>query len=224
MGIKKFTSYAAITAFLLLFLPAGCSSGGDAISTVDFRDSALAACLRESGYRRLEDVTRLRCEDAGIEELEGIERFYRLAELRLPGNYISDLAPLASLANLRVLDLDLSPVVDLSPISSLTSLETLSLVDGLLKDVTPLASLTALKELDLSDNLIQDAAPLSSLTELRSLDLSINHISKGVAALKTLKKAELINLAGNIHLPDEEVVFLAKALGAKKVNTVPRSM
>ena len=215
--------YSLGAAALSLILFVGCLSALRTPSLAAIRDTALAACIRESGYNSLEEVTKLQCEDYGIEELWGIERFTDLIELQLPGNYISDITPLASLKNLRVLVLDLSPVEDLTPLSSLTRLETLSLEDARLKDISHLSGLTTLWELNLSDNVIQDVAPLKSLTTLRSLDLSINHVKKGVAELVTLKKVVLIDLSGNINLPADELLLLIKELGEKKVKTKPRS-
>ena len=215
--------YSFVTALLSLVILAGCLSALRTPSLAAIADSALAACIRNTGYNSLGAITRLQCEDYGIEELWGIERFTNLTELRLPGNYISDITPLASLTNLRVLDLDLSPVEDLTPLSSLTRIETLSLEDARLKDISHLSGLTTLWELNLSDNVIQDVAPLKSLTSLRSLDLSVNHVKKGVAALVTLKKAVRIDLSGNINLPADELLLLVKELGEKKVKTKPRS-
>ena len=223
MGRKIRLRYGLGAVALSLVLLVGCLSLVGPPSLAAIRDSALAACIRVAGYNRLEDITRLRCEDYGIEELWGIERFTNLTELWLPGNYISDITPIASLINLRILVLDLSPVEELAPLFSLTRLETLSLEDARLKDLSDLSGLTTLWELNLSDNLIQDVAPLKSLTALRSLDLSINHVKIGVAALVTLKKAVRIDLSGNINLPADELLLLVKELGEKTVITKPRS-
>lgn len=223
MGRKIRLPCSLGAAALSLVLLGSCLSAFRTPSLTAIADSALAACIRDAGYNSLEAITRLQCEDYGIEELGGIEQFTNLTELHLPGNYISNLTPLAPLKNLRVLILDLSPVEDLTPLSSLTRIETLSLEDALLKDISHLSGLTALRELNLSDNVIQDVAPLKSLTSLRSLDLSINHVKKGVAALVTLKKAVLIDLSGNINLPADELLLLVKELGEKKVKIYPRS-
>ncbi len=53
-----------------------------------------------------------------IARLDGIERAANLEELRLPGNQVADLAPLAGLGALRVLDLARNQVADVSPLAA----------------------------------------------------------------------------------------------------------
>lgn len=202
---------------LSLAVTAGCATVGGKLSDAGISDSAFAACVHNAGHDRVEDVTRLRCDNYGIEDISGIGRLYNLSELRLSGNYIADIAPIASLKNLRVLNLDFSPVSDLSPLSSLTSLESLSVMEGFVKDLTPLASLTRLTSLDLADNLVIDVTPLSSLNALVTLDLRGNHVKKGVAKLASLKNAKRIVLTRNINVPYDDLGALIKELGTDTV-------
>ena len=215
--IKNRRLYGMSVVLLSLAVTAGCATLGGKLSGAGIGDSALAACVRNSRYDRVEDVTRLKCEDAGIEDISGIGRFYNLKELQLAGNYIAEIAPLASLKNLRVLNLDLSPVIDLSPLASLTSLESLSIMEGFVKHVEPLGKLTRLTNLDLGDNLVIDVTPLSSLTRLVTLDLRGNHVKKGVAKLASLKNAKRIVLTRNINVPYKELGALIKALGTDTI-------
>ena len=217
MNTKIRLRYDLATLLLSLAVTAGCATIGGKLSGAGISDSALAACIRNSHYNRVEDVTRLKCEDAGIEDVSGIERFYNLKELQLAGNYIADIAPLASLKNLRVLNLDLSPVIDLDPLASLTSLESLSIMEGFVKHVEPLAALTELTNLDLGDNLVLDVSPLSSLIRLVTLDLRGNHVKKGVAKLASLKNAKRIVLTRNINVPYDDLGALIKALGTDTI-------
>ena len=53
-----------------------------------------------------------------IARLDGIEHAANLEELRLPGNQVADLAPLAGLGALRVLDLARNQVADVSPLAA----------------------------------------------------------------------------------------------------------
>ena len=217
MNFKNPLRYAIGVMLLSLTIGAGCATVGGAVLDAGIGDSPLAACLRNAGYSSVEDVTRLRCENAGIEDISGIERFYNLSELQLSGNYIADIVPLASLKKLRVLNLDLSPVIDLTPLSSLTSLENLSIMEGFVKDVTALAPLTRLTNLDLGDNLVLDVTPLASLTLLVTLDLRGNHVKKGVAKLASLTNAKRIVLTRNINVPYDDLGALIKALGTDTI-------
>ena len=217
INTKKRLPYVFGVTLLSLGVAAGCATLGGKLSAAGIDDSAFAACVRNSRYDRPEDVTRLKCENKGIENISGIEQFNNLEELLLAGNYIADIAPLASLKNLRVLNLDLSPVIDLHPLASLTSLENLSIMEGFVKHVEPLGFLTRLTHLDLGDNLVLDVTPLSSLIRLVALDLRGNHVKKGVATLASLKNAKRIVLTRNINVPFDDLGALIKALGTDTV-------
>lgn len=134
-------------------------------------DDALFACLVAAGWNRVDTtlVLRMRCPEAGVANLNGLQAFTGLRNLDLAGNGVADLSPLAGLGQLRLLDMAANPVADLSPLSTLGKLERLSLartqLDGSM--VSVLQGLGALKHL-----VLRGAQGLSE-SDLTALRLSL---------------------------------------------------
>lgn len=115
----------------------------------DYRlaDEALHQCveqtIEDNNVTTPQQLNRLNCSSAGIESLEGLERFGDIHELNLASNRLTDIEPLARL----------------------TRLEVLVLRENHLQSATPLLSLLRLRHLDLSDNpdlLCADAQQLAT--------------------------------------------------------------
>ena len=119
-----------------------------------------------------------------------------LTELRLGGNAISDVSPLAGLTNLELLSLIATNTSDLSPLSGLTNLTSLALSHNKIADVSPLSGLTNLTELRFWENQIEDISPLSGLTNLTQLGLGLNNVSD-ISALSGLTNLTGLDLRGN---------------------------
>ena len=125
-------------------------------------------------------------EKAGTTECEAADRqLSSLTELKLDGNQIRDIKPLASLPHLTDLNLENNQIKDIKPLASLTHLTDLNLDKNQIKDIKPLASLTNLTRLYLTNNQISDIKPLASLTNLTRLDLDGNQI-KDIKPLASL--------------------------------------
>ena len=139
----------------------------------------------------------LEAENQGISDLTGLEHATKLGYLRLGGNQISDLSPLAGLTNLSSeLDLHDNAISDLSPLAGQVNLEVLVLHGNQVSDLSPLASLNSLRFLDLDRNLIADLSPLAGLTELEWLQLRSNAITD-LSPLAGLEGLIILDLGEN---------------------------
>ena len=112
-----------------------------------------------------------------VKTLKGLEYAINLEILHLGRCEASDLTPLAELENLRFLKLFGNPISDISPLAGLIGLQELHLGNSLISDLTPLVNLQNLKVLRLQGNQISDVSPLSGLVGLQELILKGNDIS-----------------------------------------------
>ena len=120
-------------------------------------------------------LERLRCADAGVADLSGLEAFTGLVELSLWENALQDLGPLAGLTSLVTLQLGANEITDLTPLKDLTSLEVLGLGQNAISDPGPLAGLQALRWLNLDGNQL-GAEGIEAVTGLQHLTwLNIEH-------------------------------------------------
>ena len=122
-------------------------------------------------------LTDFVAEDAGIENITGLEYAHNLRGLFIPSNPIEDLTPLANLTQLRFLHLIGVPMEDLTFLKNLTEIRELYLGYCWITDITPLQNLTKLVRLDLRVNRIVDVGPLANLTALRILWIDRNGIT-----------------------------------------------
>ena len=144
-------------------------------------------------------LVSLDLQNAGIQDLTGLEYAVNLTSVSLDGNEISDLTPLAGLTQLATLGLlsnqisDLTPLAglpylrtlrasynrisNLDPLKDLTSLTTLELQANRISNLDPLKDLTSLTYLNLQDNLITNLGPLASLTAVTNLFLNNNPVT-----------------------------------------------
>ncbi|MEL6133621.1 MAG: leucine-rich repeat domain-containing protein, partial [Bacteroidota bacterium] len=89
-------------------------------------------------FIKLEELT---ADEAGIENLAGIEVLTQLRTLSLRGNPLTDLQPLSTLSSLETLYLTACPVTDLTPLAKCQALEKLEC------DSTKVTNIEALQEL-----------------------------------------------------------------------------
>ena len=159
-----FTSYC-LCAFITL-----CSWGGVAFAQiVEISDKNLERAIRKSlelpdsvpiTQQEMLGLTGFAAEDAGIENITGLEYAENLKNLFLRENPIEDLTPLANLTRLKLLHLAGVPITDLTFLETLTELKELHLSHCGITDITPIQNLTKLVLLNLTANRIADIKPL----------------------------------------------------------------
>ncbi|WP_419847739.1 leucine-rich repeat domain-containing protein [Candidatus Poriferisocius sp.] len=145
-----------------------------------------------AGLRTLKRAAR-RNDPNPIRSLDGLQHATALRTLELPGNHITDLAPISALAELRELDLQSNRIQSLAPLAGLRRLEHLNLILNDLADIADLPQLPQLKTLFIDINRIQSLEPLRNRTQLQRLSASSNQISnlEPIAGLTNLKRLTL---------------------------------
>ena len=127
---------------------------------------------------KLDSLSFLDADNAGIESLEGLEVAKKLKDVRLNGNNISDISPLSGASsNLSSLDLSNNNISDISPLSGASNLSSLNLSNNNISDISPLSGASNLSSLNLSNNNISDISRLPKPYGLRELILNDNNIS-----------------------------------------------
>jgi hypothetical protein len=178
--------YAGILS--LLGIVSICSA--DAV--VDFADTNLqrgverALGLQGPTQSQMLALTRLEVDNKGIADLTGLEYALNLTSLKLVGNRISNLRPLAGLTKLTTLDLKENQVEDITDLRGLVNLTELILWRNEISDISPLSNLTALTDLQLNNNQIADTSSLWPLTKLTNLMLGANQITD-ISAVSRMK-------------------------------------
>lgn len=171
---------------------------------VDIPDAGLEAAVRQALGKPAGDIYRsemlglesLEAEQAGIQDLSGIEYCTGLWALILPGNQIDDLGPLSGLDALRSLNASDNEIEDLTPLAGLTGLEHLSLYGNLIDDISPLSGLFRIQVLRLEQNKITQVTALAGLSSIEYLNLDWNQI------------ADIGPLVANAGLGDGDQLYL----------------
>ena len=195
-----------LVSLLALLIPAPVATA-DAIVT--FPDGNLEQAIRDDLNKPTGDIweselailTVIHATERGIIDLTGLEYCINLITLWLPGNEITDIAPLSSLTKLQslyigfnhigvggisalssctsltILDLRYNEISDISALSYLASANKFYLSANQISDVSALSGLTSLTELWIGNNTIEDISALSSTTGLSKLYLYENQIS-----------------------------------------------
>jgi hypothetical protein len=116
---------------------------------------------------RARTATILDLNNAGINDVAGIEAFTNLRHLYLDGNKVREVPDLNGITQLRRLDLSGNQVYKLPALPA--SLQWLDFSDNQLWDVDDVAALSQLAFLDFSDNRITELPALLGLTHLETL-------------------------------------------------------
>ena len=194
-----------------------------------FRDPALRTAVesalgKDAGAsitaEDMGQLTELSASNRDIADLHGLEQAIALAQLRLAGNRVDDLAPLSGLDSLRELDLGENVVKRLDPLSEHSDLQRLNLSGNPVSDISALEGMGALEELRLDDTEvayadvlalpyfgrlqglgigglgIEDLSSLSAMRQLRGLYLS-NNGAADIAPLADLVDLWTLDLSGN---------------------------
>lgn len=126
---------------------------------------------------RLTNLSELNLDQSQLSDLRPLTALPQLTILKLSGNNISDISPLAQLNNLTHLNLSHNRLSDLLPIAELDRLIYLDLAGNQISNIAPLSSLTGLNDLNLLSNRVRDLSPLAPLQDLVWLELSANRIT-----------------------------------------------
>jgi hypothetical protein len=92
-------------------------------------DSKLKDCveqiIHDSHITKAEELTRLNCSNAGINSIDGLEKFFALIELNLANNRLTDISSIAKLGRLEVLVLKNNQIKNPAPLLNLLHLQSL---------------------------------------------------------------------------------------------------
>ena len=138
-------------------------------------------------------LTSLTAQDAGINDLTGLETATNMTSLHLGNNSVSDISVVAGLTKLTELQLWDNTITNISAVAGLTNLTRLYLWGNTISDISPVAGLTNLKRLYLGENLISNISVVVRLTNLTHLYLNENSVSdiSSIAGLTNLTELRI---------------------------------
>lgn len=133
----------------------------------------------------LTDTTQLTLynskESDKITNIQGLENFSNLTDLKLANNLITDISPIKYLTKLISLDLSLNKnISDISALANNTELQILNLAGNKIKDLDGISKLYKLTTLNISTNQItaSEIESLGGLSNLRVLNAGTNQIDE----------------------------------------------
>lgn len=104
------------------------------LADVEVADRNLELCIvqtiKDEKITALAQLTRLRCTHAGIQSLQGLERFYAISELDLSDNTLINIEPIGRLGKLTTLVLDNNQIENGEPLLRLLKLTDLNLAEN----------------------------------------------------------------------------------------------
>lgn len=166
-----------IAAAIVVAVGLGAVLGGRGGTTVDpktgevVRDTPLKRAevpsITIQGEEYSTDLRKLDLSNRGLTDGDILDLKYmiNLTDLRLGGNNLTDLTPVAGLTDLRYIDLRENPdLTDMSPVSGLTNLEEITYYNTGVTDYSFMAGLTGLKHIELSN--LQEDTDLSFLSNM----------------------------------------------------------
>jgi Leucine-rich repeat (LRR) protein len=108
-------------------------------------DVALSECITQTIYdlhiTKAEDLTRLNCSEAGIKDLDGLDKFFALKELNLSNNHIHSITALNKLGRLEILFLQNNKIVRIEPLLNLLHLKQINISNNSITDCKNLKQL-----------------------------------------------------------------------------------
>lgn len=125
-------------------------------------DTALRACVTQTGVKTVDQLQILECTDSEISSLAGLEQFQSLVVLNLSNNNITDLQPVAALKSLASLSLNHNEISTVASISPLKNLKTLSIAYNKVTEIAGIEEMQNLKKLYADNNQIADLNPVVS--------------------------------------------------------------
>ncbi|GAB5380031.1 MAG: hypothetical protein Alis3KO_15750 [Aliiglaciecola sp.] len=174
------------------------------------KDPALKACIQaalsKQGATGVEQITKLKCHNQGIESLDGIQQLINLESLSLFNNRIEE-ADLTQLNRLEMLNLANNDLVSLQ-ISGLGELKTLFLFKNNLTSIN-MQGLVSLQKLRMMQNQLT-VLDITSLVSLREAHLFDNQLED--LQITGLSKLEYLDVKQN-PMPDELYDFYDEQTG-----------
>ncbi len=131
-----------------------------------------------------------------IKDLSGLEKCPNLVEVKLSGNAITSLDPLAELKNIQSLYLSDNQITSLAPLAGLVKLQHLELEKNQLISLDGIEKLENLRSLYLSENQLTSLDPLAGLKKLTSLSLDGNRLTD-LGPVKSLRWLSTLRVRGN---------------------------
>ena len=146
--------------------------------------------------RDMRQLTELKVQNTGIENLDGLEHAVNLRRLWIGSNSLSDLSPISHCSKLEDLGISDCGISDISALQGLVNLLRVNIGGNSIHDLQPLKSLINLEHLLIYQNPISDITPLVNLQKLKRLWAWNCQISD-ISTLKHLAGLTELNLAGN---------------------------
>ena len=172
---------------------------------VDIPDPNLRRLVREAlnlpndapvTVRDMRQLTELKVQNTGIENLDGLEHAVNLRRLWIGSNSLSDLSPISHCSKLEDLGISDCGISDISALQGLVNLLGVNIGVNSIHDLQPLKSLINLEHLLIYQNPISDITPLVNLQKLKRLSARNCQISD-ISTLKHLAELTELNLADN---------------------------
>ena len=191
------------------------------ISDVNLRAAVEAALGKPAGSlitaADMARLTRLEADEAGINNLTGLEAATRLERIEFRRNAISDLSPLAGLTQLNNIKLRGNRITDVSPLAGLINVDWLGLEENAITDLSPLKGLIKLNGIGISGNPVSDVSPLASLTSLERIDAWNTAISN-FSVLAKLPRLRWIEFGNDNSISDLPSLKGLKSLRRLEIN------
>ncbi len=221
-----------VLILLLFIVGCGCGNGnGEEVTEeepaidrneeviVVFEDEILEELIREELEKPEGDITSFdmldlyffTINDAGVENLTGLEYALELREFSIQRETVDSLLPLKNLSQLERLSIRYCEIINL-PIefSEEVNLNHVSIVGTIIEDVTFLRYMTNVDHLTMTDAGIEEIAALENLVNVQQLNLRGNDI-EDISALANMQSLEVFNIQGN-NVQSIDVLSELKAL------------
>ncbi len=145
----------------------------------------------------------INCGNWNIQDLSGIQFFYKITLLNCYNNQLSALPALDSLKQLQYLWAYNNKLTRLPNVNQLTNLQTLNVKNNLLTNIPSLNGMTALKSFDCSTNKLTVLPDLNSLLNLQEIYCYTNFITT-IPPISNLANLKIFNIENNsiAQLPD----------------------
>ena len=143
-----------------------------------------------TGLEAATQLERIEFRHNAISDLSPLRGLTRLNNIKLRGNKITDISPLAGLVNVDWLGLEENEITDLSPLTGLVKLNGIGISGNPISDVSPLASLISLERIDAWRTPVSDFSPLARLPRLSWIEYGND---RSISALPTLKGLKALN-------------------------------
>jgi Leucine-rich repeat (LRR) protein len=205
--------------------PLSAGACSDTASVVSIPDPNLTAAIigalpdpapEEVTCGDLELLTVLDAPNAGIANLEGLQFATNLTDLRLGGNDVTSVLPLAGLASLEILILSGNQISNISPLAGLTNLFALLVSDNPIDSIDAAAGMTKLEYFGAARTEIQSIDVLSDKSALWYIGLNGARSLTDFSPLTALDALTDL-LVGDTLFGNDDMAMLADKPGLKRL-------